>query len=204
MPGRTAPAKLRLLPLDALRPRADHGNAMRPRQRRALRRAIERTGCYPPIVVRPDPRRRGRYEILDGCERAAALRALGARRARCDVWDVDDAQALLVAATLNDLRGRSDARRRARRTRRLVHRLGRQAACGALALTGAALRQQLALLRPPRAEVRAAAADLRPLVFHLPAAEADRVERLLRAVAAPGDRRGDALAKALRAADRAP
>jgi hypothetical protein len=35
-------------------------------------------------------------------------------------------------------------------------------------------------------------------------AEADRVERLLRAVAAPGDRRGDALAKALRAADRAP
>jgi len=55
-----------------------------------------------------------RYQILNGHHRARVLRELGYRRARCDVWDVDDEEARLLVATLNRLEGRDDPKARAR------------------------------------------------------------------------------------------
>lgn len=75
---------------------------------------IERTGRYPPILVRPiasdaEPA----YQILDGHHRVEALRRLEHDAARCIAWEVDDDEALLLMATLNRLSGDDDARQRA-------------------------------------------------------------------------------------------
>ncbi len=42
-----------------------------------------------------------------------ALRRLDRATARCDVWEVDDAEALLLLATLNRLQGQDDPHKRA-------------------------------------------------------------------------------------------
>jgi len=73
---------------------------------------IERTGRYEPIVVRPHPRKRDKYEIINGHHRCEALRKLGHSNAQCIVWDVDQAEAELLLATLNRLAGRDDLHKR--------------------------------------------------------------------------------------------
>ena len=78
-----------------------------------LRKHIEQTGMYEPLVVRRHPRQAGCYELLNGHHRKGVLEQLKHERAQCVVWDVSDAQALMLLATLNRLSGRDDAHRRA-------------------------------------------------------------------------------------------
>jgi ParB-like chromosome segregation protein Spo0J len=71
---------------------------------------------YPPIIVRPMPRDEDAlptYQVLDGHHRWRALEQLGRAEARCVVWDVDDAEALVLLASLNRLQGSDDPRKRA-------------------------------------------------------------------------------------------
>lgn len=70
-------------------------------------------GRYPPLIVRPAPDQAGAFQILDGHHRLAALRRLGHAQACCVVWNVDDAQASILLATLNRLQGRDDPHKRA-------------------------------------------------------------------------------------------
>ncbi|HUT60526.1 MAG TPA: ParB N-terminal domain-containing protein [Phycisphaerae bacterium] len=154
-------------------------------------------------MVRPHPRRRGKYEILDGHNRAEILAELGAERVRCEIWPADDEQADVLSVALNQLRGRSDVRRRARCVRRVIRRLGLAEAAAALGLSPAALRQQTAPLRRPQADAGGKLLDLRPVVFHVPAADAAEVERALRRVGGRNVPRGEALVRALRAPARA-
>jgi len=121
------------LPLTALDPHPANSNVMPEPMLRKLTAAIERSGRYPPIVVRPvsppdppkevadiDPDRvlgdgpTDRYQILDGHHRVACVKRLGHTSARCVVWAVDDDEALLLLATLNRLEGSDDPRKRAR------------------------------------------------------------------------------------------
>lgn len=88
----------------------DNSNVMPERLFDKLVRHIAASGKYPPLVVRPHD---GAYQMLDGHHWAEALRRLEHERAWCDVWDVDDEQALLLLATLNRLEGVDDPRRRA-------------------------------------------------------------------------------------------
>jgi len=189
-----------MIALCDLVPRRDRANAMSRRRRQALAGHIARTGWYPALIVRPHPTKACKYEILDGCQRAEALRGQGLARARCEVWPADDEAALILAGTLNQLRGRASAIRRARRTRRIARVLGPAAAIAAMGITPAALHQQLALLRRPKPAHDPRPIDLKPLVFHVPAENAALVEQTLRAFTRSGDRRGDALIRALRSA----
>jgi len=66
---------------------------------------IERTGLYEPIVVRPHPKKKDCFEIINGHHRVKALEELGKRKADCVVWDVDDEQAAILLTTLNRLAG---------------------------------------------------------------------------------------------------
>ena len=70
-----------------------------------LVRNIERTGLYEPIVVRPHPKEKGRFQIINGHHRVKALEKLGRKVADCVVWDVDDGQTDVLLATLNRLTG---------------------------------------------------------------------------------------------------
>lgn len=180
--------------------RRDRANAMSRRTRQVLAGHIARTGWYPALIVRPHPTRACKYEILDGCQRAEVLREQGRAKARCEVWPADDGEALILAGTLNQLRGRANAVRRARRTRRIARVLGQAAAIAAMGMTPAAMRQQLSLLRRPKLEHDPHPIDLKPLVFHMPAENVAFVEQTLRTFTRPGGRRGDALIKAIRRA----
>ena len=192
--------KTQTLPLTDLVPRPQRANAMTGRARRALAEHICRTGRYPALIVRPHPRRRGKYEILDGCARAEILAGFGRGTARCEIWPVDAAEAMILTGTLNHLRGHPDARSRARHTRRLARRLGTAGALTALGLTPAALRQQLTLLdRPAPAAPCDRTLNLQHLAFHLPPGDFTFVTQALRDAALPGQTRAQALVHALRA-----
>jgi ParB-like chromosome segregation protein Spo0J len=104
---------LTILPLDALLPHPANSNVMPPALLTKLADHIARSDRYPPVIVRRLPGDDGKYQILDGHHRVKALRMLGRAEARCVVWDVDDAEALLLMATLNRLQGRDDLRKRA-------------------------------------------------------------------------------------------
>ena len=143
----------------------------------ALCRHIEGTGLYPALIVRPHPRRPGRYEIIDGRSRAEALRSLGRSQARCEIWPVGDEDADMLRVTLNRLRARPAAKAIARIVRRLVRRLGPESVAALLGLTPRGLAQQLAAAAPPPPPPRPEQVlPLHPVTFHLSETEHMRLE----------------------------
>lgn len=71
----------------------------------------------PAAAARPDdealaPDDDSRYQLLNGHHRLEVLRKLGHRVVRCDVWTVNDDEALLLLATLNRLQGADDPMKR--------------------------------------------------------------------------------------------
>lgn len=123
------------IPLGELGAHPGNCNAMPGALFEKLVEHIRGSGRYPPVIVRAMPRRcdtgaggGARYQILDGHHRVAALRRIGAAAARCVVWDVDDAEALVLLGTLNRLRGSDDPRKRAALVAELVATGGRRLA----------------------------------------------------------------------------
>ena len=96
---------LRRVPLRHLVSHPANANLMDPDLLDTLTRNIARTRRYPPLVIRPHPAQAGDWQILDGHQRAEALRRLGHADALCFDWPCDDATALLLLATLNRLAG---------------------------------------------------------------------------------------------------
>ncbi len=88
-------------------------NVMAEDLREKLARNIKRQGRYPPLIVRPYPGRPGEYQVIDGAQRFDVLPELGYREILCFVWPCDDAEALLLIATLNRLHGEDIPRKRA-------------------------------------------------------------------------------------------
>lgn len=78
-----------------------------------LVRNIKRQGRYPPIIVRRHPSRPGEYQVIDGAQRLEGVSRLGHKEVICFLWPCDDAEALLLMATLNRLHGEDVPRRRA-------------------------------------------------------------------------------------------
>jgi ParB-like chromosome segregation protein Spo0J len=170
------------------------------RSRRALERRLAGGGACPALIVRAHARRPGKYEILDGHSRAEVLGLLGRETIRCEVWAATDEEADVLAIALNHVRGRPDARGRALAARRVVRRLGEEAAAEELGLTVAGLRQWLRHLRGPQPQRSASTGlDLRAMVFHVTPHEAQVIGRKLREAGSPRGRRGEALARALSA-----
>lgn len=113
--------------LTDLRAHPANSNTMPEKRLAKLTAHIGRTGRYPPVIVRP--RAGGGYQVLDGHHRVKALRRLGVDTAQCEVWDVDDREALILLATLNRLEGGDDPRKRGA----LVSALNQQVGLPALA-----------------------------------------------------------------------
>ena len=120
----TTDEALLAVPLARLRAHPMNSNVMPDDLRTKLRGHIERTGRYPPLVVRPHVEPNA-YEVIDGHHRWRVLEALGHATATCVVWDVDDEQALTLLATLNRLEGSDDPKRRAAIVTELHERFGR-------------------------------------------------------------------------------
>jgi ParB-like chromosome segregation protein Spo0J len=103
------------IPIDHIAPHPQNANAMSSGALAKLERHIRTSGRYEPLVVRPigGSSRRPDYQVLNGHHRLQVLRRLGHETARCEVWEVDDHEALMLLATLNRLEGRDDPGRRA-------------------------------------------------------------------------------------------
>jgi len=82
---------------------------MTPAQYNKLKENIKRTGKYPSLLV---VERGEKYLIVDGHNRCQVLKDLGHEEAWCEVWEIDERQADLLLATLNELGGTNDTQKR--------------------------------------------------------------------------------------------
>ncbi|MCX5655421.1 MAG: ParB N-terminal domain-containing protein, partial [Planctomycetota bacterium] len=192
---------LQWIPLDQLQAHPENSNRMQPHLLEKLKRHIQRTGLYEPLVVRPincglrnadcelkendtgppataEPHANPQfairnpqslYQILNGHHRAEALRQLGHTHARCDVWNVSDADALMLLATLNRLEGRDDPAARARLVAKLAGDRSPEDLARLLPEPADAVARLLALATPPPEPLAppAAAPAARPMTFFL-------------------------------------
>ena len=177
--------------LDRLRPHPMNSNAMGEAMLAKLTTHIERTGRYPPLIVRREPGRGDPetlplYQVLDGHHRWAALGRLGHKRAACVVWEADDEQALVLLSTLNRLEGRDDPRRRAA----VIERLREWVGCDAPGLarllpeSSGQVRKYLSLSRPaPAPATSRPLADMPAAIhFFLTGEQRRRLETALRSI----------------------
>jgi len=113
---------IRCIPLNKLEAHPDNANRMSRANLAKLVRNIELTGHYEPLVVRPHPRRRGRFQIINGYHRFEALTRLGCDTAEAVIWHVDNEQTDLLLATLNRLEGRDMLEKKLTVLRRLCRK----------------------------------------------------------------------------------
>ncbi len=113
---------VRKIRIELLVPHPENCNHMDARTLEKLQRHIERSGNYEPLAVRPHPRRKSKFQVINGHNRLRALKALGHRTAECIVWEVDSNQTRLYLATLNQLSGREVPERRVYLLERLLKR----------------------------------------------------------------------------------
>jgi DNA modification methylase len=73
-----------------------------------IRRSIERFGVVENLVARPHPSEQGCFEVLSGNHRLRVVGELGHVSVPVVVLELDDAQARLLAQTLNRTRGSDD------------------------------------------------------------------------------------------------
>lgn len=91
----------------------ENANACPPETLEKIKRNIGRTGNCPPLIVRPHPKKKNQYVIIDGHHRKRILEDLGWGEAECQVWPVDATEARIALATLNRLHGEDNLRKRA-------------------------------------------------------------------------------------------
>lgn len=127
------------------------------------------------------------YQILNGHHRAEVLRQLGHTHARCDVWEVDDAEARVLLATLNRLEGRDDPAARAQLVARLAEGGSAEQLARLLPEPADAIERLLAIAKPPPAPLALEAVEVpaRPMTFFLTDEQHEVVGQALREAAAP-------------------
>jgi ParB-like chromosome segregation protein Spo0J len=94
-----------MIPMDNLVPHPENSNRMAGKFMKKLEENIRKSGNYETITVRPHPELEGKYQILNGHHRVEILKKVGIQEVKCDVWNVTDAEARLLIATLNRLEG---------------------------------------------------------------------------------------------------
>ncbi|MGD0551853.1 MAG: ParB N-terminal domain-containing protein [Sedimentisphaerales bacterium] len=115
---------IKSIALSKLTAHPDNPNVMSDATFRKLIRNIERTGLYEPIVVRPHPKEKDHFEIINGHHRVKALEQLGRKEADCVVWDVDDEQTAILLTTLNRLAGSDTPAKKIELLKKLTERMG--------------------------------------------------------------------------------
>jgi DNA modification methylase len=123
MPGvasRNPPAlQVRQIPLTRLHEAPWNANVMSEATLGKVRESIRRFGVVENLVARPLARR-GHFEVLSGNHRLRLYEEEGFDTAGVHVVDLDDAQARLLAQTLNRTRGKDDPERYADLLRRIL------------------------------------------------------------------------------------
>ena len=167
------------IPIDLLDAHPANSNVMPKALVDKLADEIERTGLYPPVIVRPVG---DRYQILDGHHRVMVLKRLGYYAVQVVIWLADDQQALLFLATLNRMQGDDDPRKRAALLARLRCSMDVGELAKRLPEDSQRVRNLLAIHAAPPAPKAPKSIDQMPvcLQFFLLPAQRTAVERKLR------------------------
>ena len=144
--GSRRTGRLVRVPLDRLRPHPANANVLPDERLAKLEENIRREGDCPPLVVRPDPREDGCYQMLDGHWRKLVLERLGHKEALCYLWPCDDRTALVLLATLNRLEGQDDPLKRAELLKDLTELSSPEELAQLLPESATLIRQSLKLL----------------------------------------------------------
>jgi hypothetical protein len=190
---------IQTIPLDKLIAHPLNANRMSEIVYKKLLRNIERTEMYEPIVVRKHPEMEASFQIINGHHRVAALVELGYETADCVVWDVDDAEAAILLATLNRLAGSDVLDKR----RELLNRLREDFGAGELAKLLPQTKKQieaLVNLKIPDVPSRQIERTFGiPLVFYVSKEQLAKINQALSLVIdkAAGDTLGERKANAL-------
>jgi len=164
------------IPLDKLLAHPLNANKMSEQTFKKLLRNIERTGLYEPIVVRPHPKTKDSFQIINGHHRAKALNILGQDTANCVVWDVDDNEAAILLMTLNRLQGSDNLEKKIQ----LLNKLKEQYKTGQLTKLLPQTKKQIEALANLKVPAVPSKADenvfARPLVFFVTPQQTEIIE----------------------------
>jgi ParB family chromosome partitioning protein len=165
--------------IEKLIPHPSNPNVMSDATFRKLVRNIEGSGLYEPIVVRPHPKRKGCFEIINGHHRVKALEQLGRKEADCVVWDVDDEKTAVLLATLNRLCGSDEPARKIALLKELTKRMNTIELAKILPQTAKQI-EQLTNLKLADVAARADAEQFAiPLVFFVTKQQQEVIERAM-------------------------
>src|SRR5437763_16909590 len=124
--------KPRQVPLEQLIEAPWNANRVSPPMLARIRRSLERFGVVENLVARPHPEQEGMLELLSANHRLRVLRELGHRSAPVVVVELDDAEARLLAQTLNRTRGTDDPQAYARLLDEVLAEFGAREVAGFL------------------------------------------------------------------------
>jgi len=179
MPKLTAKSRISSIPIEKLVAHPDNPNRMSKRNLAKLVRNIERTGRYEPLIVRPCHHEPGLFQIINGRHRRLALLELGYETVDTVVWDVDDAEADILLATLNQLGGRNVLDKRLALLRRLSGRMQVRELAKFLPQSASQI-ERLSDLKIPKAPTNTDAGSFaNPLVFFVSDEQQEIIEKAL-------------------------
>ena len=170
---------LKTIAISKLAAHPDNPNVMSGEKFRKLVRNIERTGYIEPIVVRPHPKKKGHFQIINGFHRVKAIEKLGRSVADCVVWDVDDEQTSVLLATLNRLCGSDVPGKKIELLKQLKERMGAVGLAKLLPQTAKQI-EQLTNLKLSAVPIRPAGEIFAiPLVFFVNQQQKDVIEKAI-------------------------
>ena len=136
------------IPLERLVEAPWNPNRVAPALLRKVRASIERFGVVENLVARPHPGEPGKLEVISGNHRLRLYRELGHKDAPVVLLELDDAQARLLAQSLNRTRGTDDPAAYAALLERVLSEYGAPEVVELLPETEATLELALARYRP--------------------------------------------------------
>jgi ParB-like chromosome segregation protein Spo0J len=104
---------LQTISLAKLHPDPRNANHCPPDTLAKIKTHIQQSGFCPALIVRPHPKKRGHYILVDGHHRFLVLQELGWRDVTCQVKPMTEEESGIYLLTLNRLRGTDIPRKRA-------------------------------------------------------------------------------------------
>ena len=174
--------KVNELPIENLIEATWNPNHVDERGHNRLKESLSRYGLVEPLVVRP--KEDSSYEVLSGNHRFKAIRNMGFSSIPCVVVNLDDAEAMLLAQTLNGLHGEDDQAQKGELFKNILASIPENKVLSLLPETTESLRSlasfsQLDLAEHLQAWEQAQAAKLKHMVLQFTNEQLETVEEAL-------------------------